>query len=82
MTCAAAALPPMVGAPMLNQGTPFPSAYMAPPSWSMYMPSCLPPAQAVPPSTLSEQWFSPSYNYVWPFSYLDVVLFIAWVSIY
>ena len=25
--------PPMANAPMLSEGTPFPAAYMAPPSW-------------------------------------------------
>ena len=28
-------LPPVAGAPVLGQGTPFPGAYMASPSWPM-----------------------------------------------
>ena len=54
MTVAATSLPPLAGAPMLSQGMPFPGAYMAPPSWPMYMHSFLIPAQAAPPTTLSE----------------------------
>ena len=40
-------LPPMAGAPVLCQGTPFPGAYMASPSWPMFMPSLLPQAEAL-----------------------------------
>ena len=37
-----AAMLPMAYEPWLNQTTPYPSAYMAPPAWPMYMPSYLP----------------------------------------
>ena len=42
-----AAKPPMAGAPWPSQATPLPSAFMAPASWPMYMPSYMPrlPAQ-------------------------------------
>ena len=45
----------MVGAPMLNHGSPYPSAYMAPPAWPMFMPSYLPRPQMEQSSTQSER---------------------------
>ena len=37
-----AAILPMAGAPWLSQVTPYPSAFMAPLAWPMYIPSYLP----------------------------------------
>ena len=44
-------IPPMAGAPWLNQTTPYPSAFMAPPAWPIYMPNYLPRPQAQQSST-------------------------------
>ena len=49
------AMPPMVGAPWLNQTTPYPSAFMAPPAWPMYMPNNLPEPQAAQSSMQVER---------------------------
>ena len=49
-----AALPPMAGAPWLNQSRPYLSAYMALPAWPMYMPSYLPLPQVQQSSTQAE----------------------------
>ena len=50
-----AAIPPMAGAPWLNQSTLYPSSYMAPPAWPMYMPSYLPQPQVQQSSTQAER---------------------------
>ena len=47
------AMPPVVVVPLLSQRTPYPSAYMAPPAWSVYMPSYPPRPQQS--STQSER---------------------------
>ena len=44
--CRAPPMAPMAGAPWLNQSTHYPSTYVAPPAWSMYIPSYLPRPQA------------------------------------
>ena len=49
------AIPPMAGVPLLSQSMPYPSAYMAPPAWPMYMPSYLPRPQMEQSSTQSER---------------------------
>ena len=36
------ALQPMAGMPWSSQPTPYASAFIAPPAWPMYMPSCMP----------------------------------------
>ena len=41
-----AALKPMAGLPWSSQPTPYASAFMAPPTWPMYMPSYMPRPQA------------------------------------
>ena len=47
-------MPPVAGAPWLNQSRPYPSAYMASPAWPVYMPSCLPQPQAQQSSMQAE----------------------------
>ena len=45
----------MADALMLRQGTPFPDACMASPSWPIFMHNVLPRAQVAPPTTLSKR---------------------------
>ena len=47
-------MPPMAGAPWLNLTTPYPSAFMAPPAWPVYMPNYLPRPQAQQSSMQAE----------------------------
>ena len=46
---------PMPGAPLPSQAMPYPSAFMAPPAWPMYMPHYLPRPQAQQSSMQAER---------------------------